>query len=42
MVKDDNIMKKIKITTDTASDISLEIAEKYGIHLMPINITIYG
>lgn len=42
MVKDDNIMKKIKITTDTASDISLEIAEKYGIHLMPINITIDG
>ena len=29
-------------TTDTASDISLEIAEKYGIHLMPINITIDG
>ena len=35
-------MKKIKITTDTASDISLETAEKYGIHLMPINLTIDG
>lgn len=35
-------MKKIKITTDTASDISLETAKKYGIHLMPINITIDG
>lgn len=35
-------MKPIKITTDTASDISLETAEKYGIHLMPINLTIDG
>ena len=35
-------MKKIKITTDTASDISLSTAEKYGIHLMPINIAIDG
>ncbi len=37
-----NAMKKIIITTDTASDITLETAEKYGIHLMPINITIDG
>lgn len=35
-------MKPIKIMTDTASDISLETAEKYGIHLMPINLTING
>ena len=35
-------MKPIKIITDTASDISLETAEKYGIHLIPINLTIEG
>jgi len=35
-------MKKIIITTDTASDISLEIAKEYGIHLLPININIDG
>lgn len=35
-------MKKIKIITDTASDISLETAEKYGIHLIPINLIIGG
>lgn len=35
-------MKKIKIITDTASDISLETAEKYGIHLIPINLIIDG
>ena len=35
-------MKKIKITTDTASDLTLETAEKYGIHLLPINITMDG
>ncbi len=35
-------MKKIIITTDTASDISLETAQKYGIHLMPINLNIDG
>ncbi len=35
-------MKKVKITTDTASDISLETAEKYGIHLIPINLYING
>lgn len=32
-------MKPIKIMTDTASDITLEIAEKYGIELLPINIS---
>lgn len=35
-------MKPIKITVDTASDISLETAEKYGIHLLPINLNIEG
>lgn len=35
-------MDKIKIMTDTASDITLEIAEKYGIHLVPINFVIDG
>ena len=35
-------MKKIKISIDSASDISLETAEKYGINLMPINLTIEG
>lgn len=35
-------MKKIMISTDTASDISLETAEQYGINLIPINITIDG
>ncbi|MBQ8588204.1 MAG: DegV family protein [Clostridia bacterium] len=33
-------MKKILISTDTASDISPEIAEKYNINLIPINLTI--
>lgn len=42
MVERNYIMKKIKITTDTASDITLETAEKYGIHLLPINITMDG
>ncbi len=31
-------MKPIKIITDTCSDITLETAEKYGIHLMPIHV----
>jgi len=35
-------MKKIKISIDSASDISPEVAEKYGINLIPINITIEG
>lgn len=35
-------MDKIKIITDTASDVSLETAEKYGIHLIPINLNIGG
>lgn len=35
-------MKKIKIITDTASDILLETAQQYGIHLIPINLTIGG
>lgn len=34
-------MKPVKIITDTCSDISLEIAEKYGIHLLPMHI-IFG
>ncbi len=34
-------MKPIKIMTDTCSDITLETAEKYGIHLLPIHI-IFG
>lgn len=34
-------MKPIKIMTDSCSDISLEVAKKYGIHLMPIHI-IFG
>lgn len=33
-------MKKIKIMTDSASDITLADAEKYGIHIIPINLTI--
>jgi len=35
-------MKKIKIITDTASDITLEKAKEKGIHLIPININING
>ncbi len=35
-------MDKIKIMTDSASDITLEDAEKYGIHIIPINLTIDG
>jgi len=35
-------MKKVLISTDTASDISLETAEKYGINLIPINLSIDG
>ncbi len=35
-------MKKILISTDTASDISLETAEKYNINMIPINLTING
>lgn len=31
-------MKPVKIITDTCSDITVEIAEKYGIHLLPIHI----
>ncbi len=34
-------MKPVKIITDTCSDISLETAEKYGIHLLPVHI-IFG
>jgi len=34
-------MKPIKIITDSCSDISLEVAEKYGIHLLPLHI-IFG
>ncbi len=34
--------KKIKIITDTASDITLELANKYNIHLIPINLNING
>ena len=36
------IMKKIKISIDSASDISKEVADKYGINLIPINIMIEG
>ena len=35
-------MKKVKISIDSASDISVETAQKYGINLIPINITIGG
>ena len=35
-------MKKIKIITDTASDITLEKAKEKDIHLIPININING
>lgn len=35
-------MKKIKIITDTASDITLELAKQNDIHLIPININIDG
>lgn len=35
-------MKKIKISIDSASDISLETAKEYDINLIPINITIDG
>ena len=35
-------MKKIKLITDTASDITLETAKEYGIHLIPINLNIGG
>lgn len=35
-------MDKIKIMTDSASDITLADAEKYGIHIIPINLTIDG
>ena len=31
-------MKKIKIITDSCSDISLETAQKYGIHLLPVHL----
>lgn len=34
--------KNIKIITDTASDITLDLANKYNIHLIPINLTING
>ena len=34
--------KSIKIITDTASDITLELAYAYDIHLIPINLTIDG
>lgn len=34
--------KQIKIITDTASDITLDLAEKYNIHLIPINLNING
>ncbi len=33
-------MKKIKIITDSGSDLTIETAEKYGIHLIPFTITI--
>ncbi len=33
-------MKKIKIMTDTGSDISIADAKEYGIHLIPFTITI--
>ena len=32
-------MKPVKIITDTASDISLQEAEKYGIHLLPTHLS---
>ena len=35
-------MKKIKLITDTASDLTLEIAKEYDIHLIPINLNIDG
>ncbi len=35
-------MKGIKIITDTASDITLELAKQKDIHLIPININIDG
>jgi DegV family protein with EDD domain len=35
-------MKKIKIITDTASDITIEKAKEKDIHLIPINISING
>ena len=35
-------MSNIIIMTDTASDIDLETAKKYGIHLIPINISFDG
>jgi len=35
-------MKKILISTDTASDISLETAKKHNINMIPINLTING
>ncbi len=35
-------MDKIKIITDSASDLTLETANEYGIHIIPINLTIDG
>ena len=32
-------MKPVKIITDTCSDITLETAKKYNIHLLPVHIT---
>ncbi len=34
-------MKPVKIITDTCSDITIEVAEQYGIHLLPVHI-IFG
>lgn len=35
-------MKKIKIMTDSTADLSQDIQERYGIHVIPLSITIDG
>lgn len=35
-------MKKVVISADSAADLPREIAEEYGIHLMPMNVIISG
>ncbi|HDR7794173.1 TPA: DegV family protein [Bacillus luti] len=35
-------MQKIKIVTDSTADLSQEVIEKYGIHVLPLSISVNG
>lgn len=42
MEREEYNMQKIKIVTDSTADLSQEVIEKYGIHVLPLSISVNG